>query len=315
MTAPAACLPGGRPAPFQAGGRPVTAWIDKHIRVIFILPCVIFILVMIIAPLGYNLYLSFHNWSMSAVVAPEFVGFGNYRSLFSEKRFWDAVQRTVIFVLTALSAQTVFGLALAVLVNRKYTGKRLAQTLFLLPVVATPVAIGMVWKLMYEPTIGFANVLVKSAGFAPLKFLATTSLESLLSLVVVDIWEWTPMVMLMVYAGLVALPDTPYESARIDGANAWQLFTRITLPLVSPTLLVAMMLRLIDVVKTFDIIYATTQGGPNFATENINILAYSTTFSYFEFGKAAAITVLFFIVVISISALFLLIRKHAEVDF
>ena len=294
---------------------PVTAWIDKRIRVIFILPCVVFILVMIVAPLGYNLYLSFHSWSMSAVKAPELIGFENYLRLFSEKRFWDAVGRTVIFVVTALSAQTMLGMGLAVLLNRPYKGKRLAQTLFLLPVVATPVAIGMVWKLMYEPTIGFANVLVRSAGLAPMKFLATTGIESLLSLVAVDIWEWTPMVMLMVYAGLVALPDTPYESARIDGANAWQLFTRITLPLVSPTLLVAMMLRLIDVIKTFDIIYATTQGGPNFATENINILAYSTTFSYFEFGKAAAITVLFFIVVIAISGVFLWIRKHTEVDF
>ena len=294
---------------------PVTAWIDKHIRIIFILPCLIFILAMIVAPLGYNLYLSFHNWSMSAVKAPEFIGFGNYLRLFSEKRFWDAVLRTLIFVVTGLSAQTLLGLGLAMLVNRPYAGKRLAQTLFLLPVVATPVAIGMVWKLMYEPTIGFANVLVKAAGFAPMKFLATTGIESLMSLVVVDIWEWTPMVMLMIYAGLVALPDTPYESARIDGANAWQLFTKITLPLVSPTLLVAMMLRLIDIVKTFDIIYSTTQGGPNFATENINILAYSTTFSYFEFGKAAAITVLFFIVVIAISSLFLMIRKRAEVEF
>ncbi len=293
----------------------MTAWIDKHIRVLFILPCVLFILVMIIVPLGYNLYLSFHSWSMSAVVPPRFIGFGNYLTLFGEKRFWDAVVRTVIFVLIALTAQTVLGLALAMLINRPFRGKRLAQTLFLLPVVATPVAVGMVWKLMYEPTIGFANVLVKAVGLKPMKFLATTGLESLLSLVAVDIWEWTPMVMLMVYAGLVALPDTPYESARIDGANSRQLFTRITLPLLSPTLLVAMMLRLIDVIKTFDIIYATTQGGPNFATENINILAYSTTFSYFEFGKAAAITVLFFIVVIAISGIFLAIRKHAEVDF
>lgn len=292
----------------------MTAWIDKHIRVIFILPCLIFILVMIVAPMGYNLYLSFHSWSMSAIKPPEFIGIKNYLDLFSQSRFWDAVERTLIFVVTALSAQTLLGLGLAVLLNRRYAGKRLAQTLFLLPVVATPVAIGMVWKLMYEPTIGFANVLVKAVGLAPMKFLATTGIESLLSLVLVDVWEWTPMVMLMVYAGLVALPDTPYESARIDGANAWQLFTKITLPLLSPTLLVAMMLRLIDVIKTFDIIYATTQGGPNFATENINILAYSTTFSYFEFGKAAAITVLFFIVVLAVSSLFLMIKKRVEVE-
>lgn len=290
-------------------------WIDKHLRVIFVLPCIVFVLAMIVVPLLYNLYLSFHEWSMSSVQAPKFIGLQNYLTLFSEKRFWMATWRTVVFVLTALTAQTLLGLFLAVLLNRRFHGKRLAQTLFLLPVVATPVAVGMVWKLMYEPTIGFANVFIRSLGLAPMKFLATTSIESLLSLVVVDIWEWTPMIMLMVYAGIVAIPESPYESARIDGANAWQLFTKITLPLLSPTLLVAVMLRLIDVIKTFDIIYATTQGGPNFATENINILGYTTTFSYFEFGKAAAITVLFFIVVIAISGCFLLIKKRVEVDY
>lgn len=289
-------------------------WMDKHIRVIFILPCIIFVVMMIAVPMVYNFYLSFHDWSMSAVKAPEYIGTGNYLKLFSEIRFWNAATRTVIFVLTALSAQTLLGLGLAMLINRKFFGKRLSQTLFLLPVVATPVAIGMVWKLMYEPTIGFANVVFKALSLAPRRFLATTGIESLLSLVVVDIWEWTPMMMLMIYAGLLAIPDTPYESARIDGANTWQIFTRITLPLVSPTLLVAVMLRLIDVIKTFDIIYSTTQGGPNFATENINILAYSTTFSYFEFGKAAAVTVLFFIVVIAISALFLMLKKRVEVE-
>lgn len=290
-------------------------WMDKHIKVIFILPCIIFVVMMIVVPMAYNLYLSFQDWSMSAVKAPEYIGIDNYLKLFSEKRFWDATYRTVVFVLTALSAETFLGLGLAMLLNRKFAGKRLTQTLFLLPVVATPVAIGMVWKLMYEPTIGFANVVFKAFSLAPRKFLATTGIESLLSLVVVDIWEWTPMMMLMIYAGLLAIPDTPYESARIDGANNWQLFRHITLPLVSPTLLVAVMLRLIDVIKTFDIIYSTTQGGPNFATENINILAYSTTFSYFEFGKAAAITVLFFIVVITISALFLMLKKRVEVEF
>lgn len=290
-------------------------WMDKRLRIIFILPCLLFVVTMIAIPLLYNFYLSFHDWSMSSVKAPEFIGFRNYLTLFGEKRFWNAAWRTVIFVLTALSAQTLLGLGLAVLLNRKFVGKRLSRTLFLLPVVATPVAVGMVWKLMYEPTIGFANVFLRSLSVAPRKFLATTSIESLLSLVVVDVWEWTPMIMLMVYAGLVAIPDTPYESARIDGANAWQLFTKVTLPLLSPTLLVAVMLRLIDVIKTFDIIYATTQGGPNFATENINILGYTTTFSYFEFGKAAAITVLFFIVVIALSGCFLAVKKRVEVDY
>lgn len=290
-------------------------WIDKNMRWIFILPCIFFVVMMIAIPLLYNLGLSFTKWSMSSIDPPKFIGFENYTQLFSEERFWNAVLRTFIFVVIALAAQTLLGTSLAVLLHRKFHGKRLAQTLFLLPVVATPVAVGMVWMLMYEPTIGFANVFLKALHMAPRQFLATTSIESLISLVVVDVWEWTPMIMLMVYAGLTAIPETPYESARIDGANSWQVFRKITLPLVSPTILVAVLLRLIDVIKTFDIIYSTTKGGPNFATENINILAYSTTFSYFEFGKAAAITVLFFIVVLLISGGFLQVRKRVEVDY
>lgn len=289
-------------------------WVDKHLKVLFIAPCLIFVVLMIAFPLIYNFALSFCQWSMSNIQPPEFVGLGNYISLFQDERFWKAVGRTVYFVVVVLTAETLLGVALAVMINRMFHGKRLAQTLFLLPVVATPVAVGMVWMLMYEPTIGFANVVLLALGIPAQEFLGSPS-QALLSLAVVDIWEWTPMVMLMVYAGLTAIPNDPYESALIDGATSWQKFTKITLPLASPTILVAMLLRLIDAIKTFDIIYATTKGGPGFATENINILAYTTSFSYFEFGRAAAITVLFFIVVIAISVGFMQVKKKVEVEF
>ena len=181
----------------------------------------------------------------------------------------------LVFSLIAIALESVLGIALAVLINRKFHGRRIVQALMLLPVVATPVALGMAWKLILEPSIGFANVVVTALGFEARKFLATTSFESMLVLILIDVWEWTPLIMLMVYAGLNTIPQDPYESALIDGANKWQTFTQITLPLASSSILVAILMRLIDVVKTFDIIYATTQGGPNFATENINIYAYN----------------------------------------
>lgn len=123
------------------------------------------------------------------------------------------------------------------------------------------------------------------------------------------------MVMLMVYGGLMTIPQDPYESARIDGAGRWKVFTRITLPLASPTILIAMLMRLIDVVKTYDIIYATTGGGPSFATETINIYGYLNMFSYYRFGKAAAISVLFFIVVMAIGCGFLRVKSRVEVEY
>ena len=276
---------------------------------------IIFIVAMIIAPLVYNFSLSFTDWTMAVNKAPNFIGLDNYIEVFKEPRFVNSVGRTLLFSLIAIALEAILGIALAVLINRKFHGRRIVQALMLLPVVATPVALGMAWKLILEPSIGFANVVVTALGFEARKFLATTSFESMLVLILIDVWEWTPLIMLMVYAGLNTIPQDPYESALIDGANRWQTFTQITLPLASSSILIAILMRLIDVVKTFDIIYATTQGGPNFATENINIYAYLNMFSYYEFGKAAAISVLFFIVVMAIGGGFLKVKSKLEVEY
>ena len=290
-------------------------WFEKHMKAVFLAPSLIFIFLMIVAPLVYNFALSFTNWTMSVNKAPEFIGLANYIESFKDPRFLNSVWRTIVFALIAIILETVIGIALAVLINRKFHGRRIVQALMLLPVVATPVALGMAWKLILEPSIGFANVVVQALGFASRKFIATTSFESMLVLILIDVWEWTPLIMLMVYAGLNTIPQDPYESALIDGANRWQTFTKITLPLASSSILVAVLMRLIDVVKTFDIIYATTQGGPNFATENINIYAYLNMFSYYDFGKAAAISVLFFIVVMAIGGGFLKVKSKLEVEY
>ncbi|WP_330656721.1 carbohydrate ABC transporter permease [Diplocloster agilis] len=135
------------------------------------------------------------------------------------------------------------------------------------------------------------------------------------SLIMIDVWEWTPMVMLMVLAGLMTIPGEMYESAKVDGASPVQRFFHITIPLASPAILSAILLRLIDVIKTFDIIYATTQGGPGYASETINILATVTSFQYFQFGDASAITVMFFLVVILIACIFMFVKKKVEVDY
>lgn len=290
-------------------------WIDKHLKAIFVTPSIIFILLMIVIPLLYNFALSFTDWQMSIVKPPKFVGLANYIETFADERFQASVWRTIVFSGIAIVLEAVLGVTLAVLINRKFHGHRLMQALMLLPVVATPVALGMVWNLMLEPTIGVGNVLLNALGLPSRAFLSTTSFESMLWLIFIDVWEWTPMVMLIVYGGLMTIPQAPYESALIDGANKWQTFFKITLPLASPTILVAVLMRLIDVVKTYDIIYATTGGGPSFATETINIYGYLNMFSYYRFGKAAAISVLFFIVVMAIGGGFLKLKSKVEVEY
>ena len=290
-------------------------WLEKHMKGVLVTPSLIFIILMIIVPLGYNFALSFTDWQMSLVKAPQFIGLANYKNVLHDERFLNSVWRTIVFSGIAIVIETILGVALAVLINRKFYGRRLVQALMLLPVVATPVAMGMVWQLILEPSIGIGNVIVEALGFAPRPFLATTGFESMFWLIMIDVWEWTPMVMLMVYGGLMTIPQDPYESALIDGANKWQTFTKIPLPLASSSILIAVLMRLIDVVKTYDIIYATTQGGPSFATETINIYGYLNMFAYYRFGKAAAISVLFFIVVMGIGCGFLKVKSKVEVEY
>ncbi|MDF2717999.1 MAG: sugar transporter permease, partial [Paenibacillus sp.] len=219
------------------------SWFDRNLKWIYTLPAVLFVLIMMLFPIIYTVRISFFEWSMSATTPPKWVGLDNYAALLQDGRFWHAVGATFYFTIVALVAEVVLGVAIAVLLARQFRGKDVVKTVFLLPMVATPVAMGLVWMLIYEPTIGVANMMLKSLGFEPLLWLASTS-QVIPSLIIVDVWEWTPMISLIVMAGISTLPSDPYEAADVDGANGWQKFTNITLPLLRPTILVAAMLRL-----------------------------------------------------------------------
>ncbi|MED4603516.1 sugar ABC transporter permease [Paenibacillus validus] len=287
------------------------SWFDRHLKWIYTLPAVLFVLLMMLFPIIYTVRISFFEWSMSATTPPKWVGLANYYALLQDERFWHAVGSTFYFTLVALAAEVILGVAIAMLLSRNFIGKNLVKTVFLLPMVATPVAMGLVWMLIYEPTIGVANMMLKSLGFEPLLWLASPS-QVIPSLIIIDVWEWTPMIALIVMAGIATLPSDPYEAADVDGASAWRKFVSITLPLLRPTILVATMLRLIDVLKTFDIIYATTQGGPNFASETLNLYGYVLGFQYFKLGMASALLVLFFLLVMGLTLLMIWMRKRLE---
>ncbi|TDG00245.1 carbohydrate ABC transporter permease [Paenibacillus piri] len=263
-----------------------SSWIDKNIRHIFSLPAVLFVALMVVFPLVYTGWISFHEWSMSGTTPPKWVGFDNYMYLLKDSRFWISAWHTLYYSFGAVIVEVIFGVLIAVLLNRNFAFKNVVKTLFLLPMVSTPVAIAMVWMLIYEPTVGFANYILGKIGISPQLWL-TSSDTVLHSLMIIDIWEWTPMVTLIVLAGMTTLPHEPYESALVDGATRWQMFWKITIPMLVPTIIVAMLLRMIDALKTFDIIYATTQGGPGTSSETLNtygrIYCLSTrTAAYYE---------------------------------
>ncbi|TVY07962.1 carbohydrate ABC transporter permease [Paenibacillus cremeus] len=290
-----------------------TSWFDRNIKWIYTLPALLFVLLMMVFPIAYTVRISFYEWSMSATTPPKWVGLANYMALFKDERFWHAVISTFQFTLFAIVLQTVLGVAIALLLNREFMGKNLIKTLFLLPMVATPVAMGLVWLLIYEPSIGVANLLLKSLGLPAQLWLASPT-QVIPSLVLIDVWEWTPMIALIVMAGLSTLPSDPYEAADVDGATLWQKFAYITLPLLRPTIIVAVMLRLIDVLKTFDIIYSTTQGGPNLASETLNLYGYVQGFQYFKLGMASSLLVIFFALVMGLTLLLIWVRKRLEVS-
>jgi multiple sugar transport system permease protein len=175
--------------------------------------------------------------------------------------------------------------------------------------MATPVAIALVWTMMFHPQLGVLNYLLSLVGLPPQLWVFHPA-TVIPSLVLVETWQWTPLVMLIVLGGLAAIPAEPYESAQIDGAGVWQMFRYITLPLVMPFLFIAGMIRMIDAVKSFDIIFAITQGGPGSASETINLYLYSVAFIYYDLGYGSAIAVVFFILIVVLAAVLLYLRQR-----
>ena len=193
-------------------------FIERNMKWLFPLPAAIFIISMMAFPVAYTIWVSLTDWSMTSAGEAQFVGLKNYVALFSDARFFNSVKLTLYFTILSVSVETVLGVAIALILNREFKGKNLAKGILLLPMVATPVAIGLAWTLFYEPTIGLGNYALQLLGLPASKWLASTT-SVIPALAIVDIWEWTPMVTLIVLAGLAALPHDPYEAAMVDGAN------------------------------------------------------------------------------------------------
>lgn len=282
-------------------------------KYLFVLPLVIFILVMAIYPIGYIAKLSFYEWSLALGQNPKWAGMENYVYALTSQSFWHSVWITLIYAVASVLVEVVLGVCLALLLAKNFKGKNLVKTGFILPMVATPVAIALTWRLMYDVNYGFINYLLGKIG---VQFMGISSAETaLLSFIIIDIWQWTPFIMLMVSAGIASLPNDPYEAAMLDGATKGQILRRITLPLLNPTILTATLLRLIDALKSFDIIYATTKGGPGDSSKTLNILVYEEAFSNFRFGRVSAFVVLFVAFILLVCGVFMKIKKRVEVDF
>jgi multiple sugar transport system permease protein len=284
-------------------------FVERHPVLVFTTPAAVVVFVLMIFPVLYTVYMSLHSWFASSLTSPEFVGLANFKRAFLEdERFRNALWLTLYFTVLATALQVILGVALALLLNRPFRGKGFFRSIFLLPMVATPVAIALVWMMMYNPTLGVMNYLVGLIRLGPFKWVSDASLV-IPALAVVDTWEWTPLITLITLAGLATLPLEPYESALIDGATPAQMFWRITLPLLRPTIMVALLFRAIDCLKTFDIIYVMTAGGPGFASETLNVYTFQVGLFYFHIGYACSLLVILFALVLGVSLILIKARR------
>ncbi|HWT78949.1 MAG TPA: sugar ABC transporter permease, partial [Candidatus Methylomirabilis sp.] len=208
--------------------------LDSQAWWLFPLPIVLFCAFIALFPLGYTLYLSFHQWVSTDTL--RFLGLRNYiESVFTSPAFLHATALTFYFTFVALGIQMVVGVTIAIVINREFLGQGFVRTIYLFPMMATPVAVAMIWMMMYNPTSGVLNFLLEQVGLPPQQWLAD-SRTVIPSLILLDTWQWVPLIVLICLAGLAALPPEPYESAVIDGANPWQVLRFITLPLLRPTI-------------------------------------------------------------------------------
>jgi len=287
-------------------------WANRHRKWLFAGPAMAFVGVLIIFPLGWTLYLSLTDAEGSVRADKSFIGLGNYLDVLTDThRFWPAVLRTVVFTGVALLFEVVIGMAVALLLWRPFRGQKWVRVAILLPLVATPVAVGMMWRLILDPNIGFANQALGWIGIPPQPWLSGES-TALITTAFIDVWQWTPMVVLILLAGLSSLPEEPHEAALVDGATSWQRYRYVTLPLLMPTVVVAILLRGIDAIKTFDILYATKgKGGGSFhEVETLNVYAYGLSFDYNEYGIASAVLIIFFLIIVG--SMWALTRRTKE---
>jgi multiple sugar transport system permease protein len=275
----------------------------------FILPALVLVAAVIIFPWAFTLWMSVNEWQLGG--SQSFVGLANYIRLIQDVRFWESMWRTGVYTGASVIAPLILGTIAALAFHAKVPLRGLARGIFVMPMMATPVAIALVWTMMFHPQLGVLNYLLTRVGIPAQEWIFNQS-TVIASLVLVETWQWTPLIMLIVLGGLAAAPTEPYESAEIDGANGWQKFRYITYPMVLPFMMTAAIIRTIDALKSFDIIYAMTQGGPGTASETINIYLYNVAFSYYDIGYGSAIAVVFFIVIITLSLALLYLRQRTQ---
>jgi multiple sugar transport system permease protein len=275
----------------------------RRATLVLIAPALAVLLALNLFPIVYALYISAHYWLLARPQPPRFAGLSNYQELFFDERFRNAVLVSLKFIGLAVGFELVFGFGLAFVFNAQVRGMATLRKVTLLPSLVMPLVVGLVWFYMFNENFGIVNWIWVTLGGTRVPFLTQGAL-ALLSIVATDVWQWTPFVMLVFFAALQALPEYVYEAARIDGLSGSQIFFRVTLPLLRPAILIVLIIRAVDALRSLELVFMMTKGGPAGDTEVLPWYLYTTGFMSLDLGYAAAMAVLMLALVTVLSQLF-----------
>ncbi len=277
----------------------------------FMAPAVVIMAMALIYPLGYMIWGSFRAWNPSQSIGEaEFVGLKNYVTLWKDPNFHESLGVTLKFAFFVVSFEMIIGVGLALLLDRNIRGMSVLRTMFILPMMIAPVVVGLMWRYMYHPTVGTFNRLLDDWGLPKIDWLGQHALNSI---IIADIWQWTPFIFILSLAALQSLPSSALEAAKIDGATSWQQIIYIKIPLMMPVLIVTCLLRLIDAFKVLEVILVMTQGGPGLSTEILALRISRTATEFRELGVAAAMSNYLLLLLLALTVGMFLFTRLQEV--
>jgi len=278
------------PRELVATGLSMAGWQrrEKLVALLLLAPGVLYLFAMAVYPTIYSLWLAVHNYTIYRPDQASFAGIGNFTDLFGDELFRQSLRVTLVFAAAAVALEFAIGLAVAVLLDRRMTGIGLLRTLLIVPVLISPVGMGLTFRYIFAPSYGLLNYLLRSAGLPMVDWIVSTT-WALPAVIAVDVWQWTPFVTLILLSAMQSVSVEVVEAAELDGLGEWQKLWRIVMPLIRPVVIVILLIRLIDAIRSFDLVFVLTRGGPGSSTEVLSILSYVTGFTSGDMGTASAI--------------------------
>ena len=284
---------------------------DHNLRYILLAPTIILLLILTVYPLIFAVAASLQTVNIRNG-AVTFAGLSNFTYIFTDDLFWNAAKNTAIYTVSAVVLEFVLGMALALVLSEQFRARNVFRTIFLAPMMLPPIVVAITFKILYMQQYGIANWLLGLVGIKGMLWESGPH-TALFSLILVDVWEWTPFMFLILLAGLQAIPTEPYEAAKVDGASWFQAFRHVTFPLLTPAVLIAVILRLMDTLRIFDQVFVMTGGGPANTTETLSLYVYQTGFRFFNVGYATAMSFVVMILTTLISNFFISRLRAEEV--